>query len=49
MRKPTESERTAMKPLGWVLFFRTFFVYQFYRFIWINLRMLRMVFKSHGG
>lgn len=49
MHKPTEAERSAMKPQRWVLFFRTFVLYQFYRFLWINTRMLRMVFKSHGG
>lgn len=49
MHKPTEAERSAMQPMRWVLFFRTFVLYQFYRFLWINMRMLRMVFKSHGG
>lgn len=37
----------AMKPGRWVLFWRTCFIYQLYRFLWINLRMLRMIFKSH--
>jgi hypothetical protein len=44
----TDDARRAMKPSGRVLFFRTFWPYQFLRFIWINLRMLRIIFKSHG-
>lgn len=44
---PSEQQRHAMKPARWVLFFRTFFPYQLIRFLWINLRMLRMISKSH--
>ncbi len=47
MSTPSEAIKYAMKPSRWVLFWRTFFPYQLYRFIWINLRMLRMIFKSH--
>jgi hypothetical protein len=36
-----------MKPTRWVLFFRTFVLYQLWRFLWINLRMIRMVWLSH--
>ncbi|MCW7493556.1 hypothetical protein ND861_12980 [Leptospira sp. 2 VSF19] len=28
-------------------FFRTFFPWQLVRFIWINIRMVVMIFKSH--
>ncbi len=38
----------AMKPSGWVVFFRTFFPYQVYRFFWVNGRMLAMIWKSHS-
>lgn len=47
MNTPSEAVKYAMKPNRWVLFGRTFFPYQLYRFIWINLRMLRIIFKSH--
>ena len=43
----SDASKYAMKPSTWVLFWRTFFPYQLYRFIWINLRMLRMILKSH--
>jgi hypothetical protein len=47
MSAPTDVVKHAMKPSRAVLFWRTFLPYQLYRFIWINLRMLRMIFKSH--
>jgi hypothetical protein len=47
MSSRSDAIKYAMKPSGWVLFWRTFLPYQLYRFIWINLRMLRMIFKSH--
>ncbi len=46
--RPTEQQRHAMKPARWVLFWRTFFLYQLWRFLWINLRMIRMIWMSHG-
>jgi hypothetical protein len=48
MSIPAETHKNAMKPTRWVLFFRTFFPYQLYRFAWINVRMLRMILQSHG-
>jgi hypothetical protein len=47
MNIPSEHERHAMRPTRWVVFFRTFFLYQLWRFLWINLRMARMISKSH--
>jgi hypothetical protein len=44
---PSEQIRHAMKPAGWVVFWRTFLPYQIYRFFWINIRMIRMILKSH--
>ncbi len=44
---PNEQVRHAMKPSRWVLFLRTCFLYQLYRFVWINLRMIRMIWLSH--
>lgn len=43
-----ELARFTMKPGRWVLFSRTFFPYQAWRFVWVNLRMIVMVLKSHG-
>lgn len=47
MTLPEERQRAAMKPGRWVLFLRTFVLYQLWRFVWINLRMLRMTRRSH--
>jgi hypothetical protein len=49
MTTTTERERVrdAMKPGSSVLFFRTFLPYQLWRFVWINLRMIRMTRMSH--
>ena len=44
-----DKARSAMKPTRWVLFFRTFVPYQLWRFVWINLRMTVMIWKSHRG
>jgi len=49
MAVPTERERDAMKPGRWVLFLRTSVVYQLWRFVRINLRMIRMTRMSHGS
>jgi hypothetical protein len=46
--RPTDAQRLAMKPSSWVLFLRTFVPYQVLRFIVVNLRMLKMIKKSHG-
>jgi len=47
MTIPSDRQKLAMKPTRWVLFWRTFFPYQLYRFVWINVRMLAMIWKSH--
>ena len=47
MTLPEERQRDAMKPGRRVLFFRTFVLYQLWRFVWINLRMLRMARRPH--
>ena len=49
MSIPSEEQRHAMKPTPLVLFLRTFFLYQVIRFIWINLRMMKMIWMSHRG
>lgn len=36
-------------PSRWTLFFRTFFPWQLLRFIWINLKMIRMISIGHHG
>lgn len=48
MTASIEQHRFAMRPGRWVLFLRTFLPFQIYRFLWINLRMLVMIRKSHG-
>lgn len=48
MSVPNDTMKQAMKPAQWVLFFRTFWPYQLYRFAWINLKMFRTIFKSHA-
>lgn len=39
----------APKPSKFVCFMRTFLPWQFIRFLWINLKMLRMINESHGN
>lgn len=46
--RPNEALKHAMKATPLVLFLRTFFLYQIVRFVLINLRMLTMIWKSHG-
>lgn len=48
-QRPTEQFIHAMKPSPFVLFMRRFFLYQLWRFLWINLRMTRMILLSHAG
>ncbi len=40
--------RFALKPTRRVTFWRTFWPYQLLRFVVINLRMLRVIRRSHG-
>jgi len=39
----------ATKPTGLTLFLRTFLPWQIWRFVWINLKMLAIIRKSHKG
>jgi len=39
----------ATKPTGSTVFLRTFLPWQLWRFVEINLRMIRTIGKSHGG
>lgn len=45
--KPYEANFTTMVPTGFVKFFRTCVIWQFIRFIAINIKMLIVVRKSH--
>ena len=45
---PNQLARFTMKPSRWMVFLRTFFPYQLYRFVRVNIRMLKMIWKSHG-
>ena len=46
--KPYEPSFTTMVPTGFVKFMRTCLIWQFIRFIVINIKMLVVVRKSHG-
>lgn len=37
----------ATKPTSWTCFWRVFFPYQVWRFIRINIKMLRVIWKGH--
>lgn len=39
----------ATKPTRWTLFTRTFLPWQAWRFVWINLKMIRIMGRGHGG
>ncbi|WP_201353240.1 hypothetical protein [Hydrogenimonas urashimensis] len=45
--KPYEPSFTTMVPTNVVRFFRTCLIWQFIRFIIINIKMLQVVRKSH--
>lgn len=45
--KPYDKQFFAMVPKKGVLFFRTCVIYQLYRFVVINLKMLSMIRMSH--
>ena len=45
--RPTDPQYYAPQPGKWVLFFRRCFPYQVCRFLVINLKMTRMLLKSH--
>lgn len=42
-----ESEIYATQPTRWTLFLRTFVPWQMWRFVRINLKMVRIIFESH--
>ncbi len=39
----------APVPTRFRLFWRTFLPWQLWRFVWINLKMLRIIAKGHAG
>jgi len=45
--KPYDQNFTTMVPTGFVKFFRTCLIWQFIRFIVINIKMIIVVGKSH--
>ena len=45
--KPYDQNFTTMVPTGFVKFFRTCLIWQFIRFVFINIKMIRVVQKSH--
>ncbi len=49
MPRPSEPAYFIPTPSRTTLFFRTFFPWQAIRFVWINLKMLRMISIGHHG
>ena len=47
LRRPYEAGSFASVPTGWTRFLRTFIPWQLIRFAALNLRMVRMISKSH--
>ncbi len=45
---PYSREFFAPRPSRWVLFFRTFVLWQLVRFVAINVKMIRMIGKAHS-
>ncbi len=45
--KPYDQNFTTMVPTGFVKFFRTCLIWQFIRFVAINIKMIIVVGKSH--
>lgn len=39
----------ATKPTRWTQFRRTFIPWQMVRFAWINLKMMKIIHRSHAG
>ncbi|MCA9001520.1 MAG: hypothetical protein KDB61_06325 [Planctomycetes bacterium] len=46
---PSDQARFATKPTGFTRFLRVFFLYQLWRFLVINWKMVRVIRKGHGG
>lgn len=38
----------ATKPTRFTLFFRTFLPWQAWRFVWINVKMIKIIGRGHG-
>jgi len=45
--KPYENSFTAMVPTSFVIYWRTNFIWQAIRFLFINIKMIAVVRKSH--
>ncbi|MBT4791675.1 MAG: hypothetical protein HON90_08905 [Halobacteriovoraceae bacterium] len=45
--RPYEKAEFAPKPTWIVRFLRQNVLFQFYRFIMINIKMIKLIFKSH--
>ncbi len=49
MSRPTDREFFVPTPTRGTTFLRTFFPWQAVRFVWINLKMIRMIGLGHHG
>jgi hypothetical protein len=46
--QPYSREFFAPRPSALTLFFRTFLPWQLVRFVWVNVKMIRMIGKAHS-
>ncbi len=46
--QPYSREFFVPRPSRFTLFFRTFVLWQLVRFVWVNVKMIRMIGKSHS-
>jgi hypothetical protein len=46
--QPYTREFFVPRPSAMTLFFRTFVLWQLVRFVWVNIKMLRMIGKAHS-
>ena len=44
----SKEAKSFMAPTGWTLFIRTFVPWQIIKFMYYNLKMLKVLFKGHG-
>jgi hypothetical protein len=47
--EPGGQARFATQPTGFTRFMRVFFPYQLWRFLVINLKMMRVIRRGHSG
>jgi len=48
-RRQLREEVYATKPTRSTVFFRTFLPWQFLRFLWLNIKMMKIIHRSHAS